>query len=73
MPLAPWGNRQSPLLPLWYRDTLSGLQLPDEITKRNRAIRPVADIGAFWESTQLPLDRATLQALVELVCREERS
>ena len=64
---APWGSPPTPLLPRWYRETLSHLQLPREIRKANPALKTVGELGAFWEGVQSPVDEAWLHSLVELV------
>ena len=65
--LAPWGSPPTPLLPRWYRETLSHLHIPREIRKANPALKTVGDIGAFWEGVQSPVDKAWLDSLVGLV------
>ena len=65
--LAPWGSPPTPLLPRWYRETLSHLHIPREIRKANPAIKTVGEIGAFWEGAQSPIDKAWLDSLVGLV------
>ena len=65
--LAPWGSPPTPLLPHWYRETLSHLQLPREIRKANPALKTVGELGAFWEGVQSPVDKAWLHSLVGLV------
>lgn len=65
--LAPWGSSPTPLLPRWYRETLSDLQLPREIRKANPALKTVGEIGAFWKGVQSPLNKARLHSLVGLV------
>ena len=65
--LAPWGNSPTPLLPRWYRETLSDLRLPKEVRKANSAVATVGELDAFWREARSPLDRAGLYSLVELV------
>ena len=65
--LAPWGSPPTPLLPRWYRETLSHLQLPRAIRKANPVLKTVGEIGAFWEGVQSPVDKAWLHSLVGLV------
>ena len=65
--LAPWGNPPTPLLPRWYRETLSELQLPREIKKANPTLKTVGELGAFWEKVQSPVDKTCLHCLVDLV------
>ena len=65
--LAPWGSPPTPLLPRWYRETLSHLQLPGEIRKANPALKTVGELVAFWEGVQSPVDKAWLHSLVEFV------
>ena len=65
--LAPWGSPPTPLLPRWYRETLSRLQLPREIQKTNPALKTVGELSAFWEGVQSPVDKAWLHSLVGLV------
>lgn len=64
---APWGSSPTPLLPRWYRETLSDLRLPKEVRKANSAVVTIGDLDAFWRGTRLPLDRSGLYSLVELV------
>ena len=65
--LAPWGSSPTPLLPRWYRETLSELRLPDKVRKANSAVTTVGKLDTFWKEAQSPLDRAGLHSLVELV------
>ena len=65
--LTPWGSPPTPLLPRWYRETLSHLHIPRKIRKANPALKTVGDIGAFWEGVQSPVDKAWLDSLVGLV------
>ena len=65
--LAPWGSPPTPLLPRWYRETLSELRLPDDVRKANSAVTTVGELDAFWKEAQSPVDRASLRSLVRLV------
>ena len=67
--LAPWGSSPTPLLPRWYRETLSELRLPDKVRKANSAVTTVGKLDTFWKEARSPLDRAGLHSLVELVGR----
>ena len=73
--LAPWGKPPTPLLPRWYRETLSELPLPDEVRRANSAVATVGDLNTFWAQSKLAADRALLRALVKLVgsCRPPRN
>ena len=73
--LAPWGKPPTPLLPRWYRETLSELPLPDEVRRANSAVTTVGDLDTFWAQSKLAADRALLRALVKLVgrCRPPRN
>ena len=66
--LAPWGSPPTPLLPRWYRETLSELQLPDEVRKANSAVATVGQLDTFWEKAQPSVDCASLRSsLMRLV------
>ena len=65
--LAPWGSSPTPLLPRWYRETLSELRLPDEVRKTNSSVVTVGKLDTFWKEAQPPLDHEGLRSLVELV------
>ena len=65
--LAPWGSSPTPLLPRWYRETLSELRLPDKVRKANSAVATVGKLDTFWKKAQSPVDRAVLRSLVRLV------
>ena len=65
--LAPWGSPPTPLLPHWYRETLSEFRLPAEIRKANSAVVTVGDLDMFWKNAQAPLDRRAMRSLVRLV------
>ena len=66
--LAPWGSPPTPLLPRWYRETLSELPLPDEVRKANSAVATVGQLDTFWEKAQSSVDHASLRSsLVRLV------
>ena len=67
MQLAPWGSPPTPLLPRWYRETLSELQIPDKVRKANSAVATVGQLDTFWEKAQSSVDRAARQSLVRLV------
>ena len=72
--LAPWGKPPTPLLPRWYRETLSELQLPDDLRRANSAVTTVGDLDTFWAQSKLAVDRVLLRTIVKLVghCRPPR-
>ena len=64
---APWGSPPTPLLPHWYRETLSEFHLPAEIRKANSSVVTVGDLDMFWKNAQAPLDRRAMRSLVRIV------
>jgi len=68
MTLAPWGKSPTPLLPLWYRETLWDLELPDGLRAVNPGVRTIGELASFWEgSSQSTIESAYLSKLVSLV------
>ena len=66
-PPAPWGSPPTPLLPRWYIDTQSAVRLPGRVrmaaAPRTRQ-RTVGDLPRFWDHRSEPLNKESLQSVV---------
>ena len=68
---APWGSPPTPLLPRWFRETLSSVPVPEVLRTAKNTVATVGDLVRFWEARSTPLDKAERRTLVKLVgqCR----
>ena len=64
----PWGEPPTPLLPAWYREELSGTELPDHVRPFawGRPIETVGELCDFWTEPRLPEEEAVFDSLESL-------
>ena len=65
--LVPWGSPPTPLLPRWYRETLSGLRLPWELASIDPGVKTVGDLDRFWDHQRTPIRKEHWLEMVKFI------